>query len=176
MTLHENEHIIIIVHTLTAIFLKHLANTSFMASFKAWAESHSGHSPWACILLPCPTRYFAVYYSGLGFIPNAFLLSGRLLTNVQVNNTTTLHDICAHMYIHHIGITILLFFLHIFHSSLLTRSEIYNPRNPLASPRSQIWNINSKNGYLERMLTGQRIICFHLDLYIWKKTYSRIRL
>jgi hypothetical protein len=41
-------------------------------------------------------------------MPNALLLSGRLLTNVEVNNITMLHDICAHMYIHHIGITILL--------------------------------------------------------------------
>jgi hypothetical protein len=36
------------------------------------------------------------------------LLSGWLLTNVQVNNITTLHDTHGHMYIHHIGITILL--------------------------------------------------------------------
>jgi hypothetical protein len=36
------------------------------------------------------------------------LLSGWLLTNVQVNNITTLHDTHEHMYIHHIGITILL--------------------------------------------------------------------
>ncbi len=38
------------------------------------------------------------------------LLSGWLLTNVQVNNTTTLYDTQGHTYIHHIGITILLFF------------------------------------------------------------------
>ncbi len=117
MTLHENEHIIITVHTWTAIFLKHLENTSFMASFQAWTEPHSCLSLWACILLPCPTQYLPVYYSGSGFTPNIFLLSGRLLTNVQVNNITTLHAICAHMYVHHIGITILLFFLHIFYSS-----------------------------------------------------------
>jgi hypothetical protein len=36
------------------------------------------------------------------------LLSGWLLTNVQVNNITTLHDTHGHIYIHHIGITILL--------------------------------------------------------------------
>jgi hypothetical protein len=77
----------------------------------------SGLSLSACILLPCPTQYLAVYFSGSGFTPNAFLLSGWLLTNLQVNNITTLHDICAHMYIHPIGITILLSFLHIFHSS-----------------------------------------------------------
>ncbi len=50
------------------------------------------------------------------------LLSRWLLTNVQVNNTTTLYDTHEHTYIHHIGITILLssfllFFLHFFHLS-----------------------------------------------------------
>jgi hypothetical protein len=44
------------------------------------------------------------------------LLSGWLLTNVQVNNLITLHDTHGHTYIHHIGITILLFFLHFFYS------------------------------------------------------------
>jgi hypothetical protein len=97
--------------------LEHLANMSFMASFQAWTESLSSLSLWACILLPHPTQYLAVYYSRSGFTPNAFLLSGWLLTNVQVNIITMLHNICAHMYIHHIGITILLFFLHVFHSS-----------------------------------------------------------
>jgi hypothetical protein len=38
------------------------------------------------------------------------LLPGWLLTNVIVNNTTTLYDTHGHTYIHHIGITILLFF------------------------------------------------------------------
>ncbi len=41
---------VITVHTWTAICLKHLANTSFMASFQAWTESHSGLSLWACIM------------------------------------------------------------------------------------------------------------------------------
>ncbi len=38
------------------------------------------------------------------------LLSGWLLTNVQVNNITMLHNTHGHTYIQHIGITILLFF------------------------------------------------------------------
>jgi hypothetical protein len=108
---------IITVHAWTAIFLEHLTNTSFMASFQAWTEPLSDLSLSACILLPCPTQYLAIYYNGLGFMPNAFLLSGWLLTNVQVNIITKLHDICAHMCIHHISITILLFFLHNFHYS-----------------------------------------------------------
>ncbi len=78
---------------------------------------NSGLSLWAYILLPCSTQYLAIYLNGSGLTPNAFLLSGWLLTNVQVNNITMLHDICAHMYTHHIGITILLFLLHFFHSS-----------------------------------------------------------
>jgi hypothetical protein len=36
------------------------------------------------------------------------LLSRRLLTNVQVNNITTLYDTHGHTYIHHIGISIIL--------------------------------------------------------------------
>ncbi len=44
------------------------------------------------------------------------LLSGWLFTSVQVNNIIMLHDTHGHTYIHHIGITILLFFLHFFHS------------------------------------------------------------
>ncbi len=38
------------------------------------------------------------------------LLSGWLLTNVQVNNTAMLHDTHGHTYKHHIGIAILLLF------------------------------------------------------------------
>ncbi len=112
-----HEYMMITVQTWTAVFLEHLAISSFMVSFQAWTESLSGLFLWACFLLPCLIQYLAVYLSGLGFTPNAFLLSGWLLTNVQVNNITTLHDICAHMYIHYIGITILLFLLHFFHSS-----------------------------------------------------------
>ncbi len=50
------------------------------------------------------------------------LLSGWLLTNVQVNNIIMLHDTHGHIYIHHIGITILLFFLHFFHSLWLVQT------------------------------------------------------
>ncbi len=67
------------------------------------------------VAMPNPVSYCLL--SGSGFTPDAFLLSGWLLTNVQVKNTTTLLDICAHMYIHHIGISMLLSSLHIFHSS-----------------------------------------------------------
>jgi hypothetical protein len=40
--------------------------------------------------------------------PTPSLRSRRLLTNVQVNNITTLHDTHIYTYIHHTGITILL--------------------------------------------------------------------
>ncbi len=62
------------------------------------------------------SQYLAVSYSGSGFTPNAFLLSGWLLTNVQVNNITTPHDICAHMYIHHFALR--------FFSSFYTSSNL----------------------------------------------------
>jgi hypothetical protein len=113
-TLQDIEHIIITVHTWTAIFLKRLANTSFMALFQAWTEPHSGLSLRACIMLPCPTQYLAVYYSGSGFTPNALLQSGWLLTNVQVNNITRTTYVHTCIYI---TLVLLFFFLHIFHSS-----------------------------------------------------------
>jgi hypothetical protein len=43
------------------------------------------------------------------------LLSGWLLTSIQVNNIITLYDTHGHTYIHHMRITILLFFLYFFH-------------------------------------------------------------
>ncbi len=58
------------------------------------------HAPF-CILLFVP--------NGSGFtLPFPSLLSGWLLTNVQVSNTTKLYDTHRHAYIHHISITILL--------------------------------------------------------------------
>jgi hypothetical protein len=60
--------------------------------------------------LPWPIQYLAVRSNGSGFTLNPSLLSGRLLTNVQVNNITTQHDTHGHTYLHHIGITILLVF------------------------------------------------------------------
>jgi hypothetical protein len=117
MTLHENEHTVITVHTWTAIFLEHLVNTSFLPrsrlELSPFLASPSEHAS-CCHAQP---SIFAVYLSWSSFTPNAFLLSRWLLANVWVNYITTLHDICAHMYIHHISITILLSFLHIFHSS-----------------------------------------------------------
>ncbi len=58
-----------------------------------WSPSPSMH------VLPCPTQYLAVYLNWSGFTPNAFL-SGWLLTNVQVNNITTLHDTHGHTHIY----------------------------------------------------------------------------
>ncbi len=66
---------------------------------------------------------------------NPLLLSGWLLTNVQVNNTTTLHDTHRHTYIHHIGITILLPFYT--SSTLLGRLA-----GPDSSCRIQFWSTN----------------------------------
>jgi hypothetical protein len=63
---------IITVHTWTAVFLKRLANTSFMASFRAKTEPHSVLSLQACILLQRPARYLAVYCNGSSFTPSTF--------------------------------------------------------------------------------------------------------
>jgi hypothetical protein len=117
MTLHENEHITITVHTWTTIFLEHLANMSFMASFQAWTESLSGLSLWACILLPRPTQYPAVYYSRVGFhtyhLP-AIWVASHLCTSKH-HNTVTRH-MYTHVYTSHRHYYSSLL-LHIFHSS-----------------------------------------------------------
>ncbi len=57
-----------------------------------------------------PIQYLAVCPNGSDFNLTPSLLSERLLTDVQVNNITTLHDTHGHTYIHHISITILLLF------------------------------------------------------------------
>ncbi len=48
--------------------------------------------PWACILLPRPTRSLAVNCNSSSFTPSTPLLYGWLLTKVQANITTTLHN------------------------------------------------------------------------------------
>ncbi len=72
---------------------------------------------WASFWSPSPNVFLVCYdpSSILLFVPTDWvshlspsLLSGRLLTNVQVNNITTQHDTHGHKYIHHISITILL--------------------------------------------------------------------
>ncbi len=76
MILQNDKHRIITVHTWTAVFLKHLANTSFIALFQAKTEPHSGLTIWSCILLPRPTQYLAVYCNGSSFTPSAFCYLG----------------------------------------------------------------------------------------------------
>jgi hypothetical protein len=79
------------IHTWTAVFLRHLANTSFMASLQAQTEPYSGltHEHASCchaqLVSCCLLQRFK-------FHTQHFLLSGWLLTNVQVNIITTLHD------------------------------------------------------------------------------------
>ncbi len=60
--------------------------------------------------MPWPIQYLNVCPNGSGFTPNPFTVVGRLLTSVQVKNTTTLHDTHGCTYMHHISITILLIF------------------------------------------------------------------
>ncbi len=74
-----------------------------------WPHSMSMH------LVATPNPVSCCLLQGFKFHP-CFLLSGWLLTNVQVNITTTLHDTChTCIYVHHTSITINFFFLHIFH-------------------------------------------------------------
>jgi hypothetical protein len=103
----------ITVHTWTAVFLRHLVNTFFMASFGAWTEPHSGL--WACILLPCPTQYLSVYCNGSSFTPSAFAIwvASHWCTSKHHNNPTRHME---HVYLHHINTTIHpFFFLHVFY-------------------------------------------------------------
>ncbi len=70
------------------------------------------------------------------FHTQRLLLSGGLLTNVQVNIITTLHNIWhTSMYIHHISITIHFFFPYIFHSP----GQAGCP--PLATSATEIFHI-----------------------------------
>jgi hypothetical protein len=77
-------------------------------------------------LVAMPNSLSSCFYSGWGFTPNAFLLSGWLLTNVQVNNIT-LHDICAHMYILYITSALLFFSSFYTSSNLLGRVADSDP-------------------------------------------------
>jgi hypothetical protein len=65
---------------------------------------------WASCWSPWPIQYRTVYSNGSDFSLTPSFPSGRLLTNVQVNNITMLHGTLGHTYIHHIVITILLLF------------------------------------------------------------------
>jgi hypothetical protein len=69
-------------------------------------------SPFPSVLLVCPGPFSILLYVPTDRISRLTpsLPSGRLLTNVQVNNITTLHGTHEHTYIHHIGITVLLLF------------------------------------------------------------------
>ncbi len=60
----------------------------------------------SCLLCPSRILLFVPTDRVSHLYPSS--LSGGLLTNVQVNNITTLHDTHGHTYIHHIGITIVL--------------------------------------------------------------------
>jgi hypothetical protein len=94
-----------LVHTWTAVFLEHLANTSFMALIQAKTKPPSGLPLHVYFMLPRLIRYLAVRVSHL---PLHCYLGGFSLMYKQ----TTKQRYTTHMdtHIHHIGITILLFF------------------------------------------------------------------
>ncbi len=62
-----------------------------MASFQAQTKPHSGLSLWACILLPHPSGIL-LFIATVQVSHPRLPLSGWLLTNVQVNIITMLHD------------------------------------------------------------------------------------
>ncbi len=74
---------------------------------------------WASFWSPSPNVFLVCYGPSSILLfestdrvlhPTPSLLPRQLLTNVQVNNITTLHDTHGHTNIHHISITILLSF------------------------------------------------------------------
>jgi hypothetical protein len=101
-------------------------------------------SPSSNVFLVCYGPFSILLFVSTDWVshPIPSLLSRRLLTNVQVNNITTLHDTHGHTNIHHIGITILLPFytsstlldsrlvqtLPIWHNTVLDTSSVEVPR------------------------------------------------
>ncbi len=84
--------------------------------------------------------------NGSDFTPHAFLVSGWFLTNVQVNNITTLHDTHGHIYI----TSALLFF-----SSPCTSSTLFGrPASSNSSHLTQVCNINSFSTWQPRYYTA----------------------
>ncbi len=137
---------IYLVHIWTAIFLEHLANTSFMASIQDWTETLVAtfmssllvyFGP-PSILLSVPTDHVSC---------SPFPASWQLNTNVQVNNMAALHHIYTgtHIYLHHIYITI--------HALLHTTST------PLGRPAG---SDSDKNVH------HKTIICKYLHIHVLK--------
>jgi hypothetical protein len=114
----RRECTIITIHTWTAIFLKHLANTSFMASLQTQTEPHFGLTLWACILLSRPARYLAVYCNGLSFTPSAFYNLGCF----SLMYCTSKHHDTTHTCIY---ITLVLLFISSFYTSSIFLGRRY---------------------------------------------------
>jgi hypothetical protein len=87
------------------------------------------------------------------------LLSGWLLTDVQVNNITTLHDTHGHIYIHHIGITILL--------PSYTSSPILG--RPAGTDPSRLIHV-VLDKYRIPLICGQFISSYSNQTLSWKRT------
>ncbi len=79
------------VHTWTAVFLWHLVNTSFMASF--WAYTDPALVP-SCEHASCchASSVYNCLWQRFKFHPTVFCYLGLLLTNVWVNITTVIYD------------------------------------------------------------------------------------
>ncbi len=100
-----------------------------MASFQAQTEPHSHLTLWACILLPCPAGIL-LFIATVQVSHPRLLLSGWLLTNVQVNIITMLHDTSAHVFTSHLYCYSFLLSIHLLFSWAgwlpSTRSIRYN--------------------------------------------------
>jgi hypothetical protein len=122
------------VRTWTAIFLEHLANTSFMASIQVWTETLAAllQEYSSCLFLAHPVSCCLLQRPMFHTHPS--LPAGELSTNVQVNNMAALHRIYTdtHAYLHHIYITI--------HALLHTSSTLLGrPVGSDPSRLSQCW-------------------------------------
>ncbi len=123
-TMHKHTILQDIVHKLLYI-LEQQSSWSTSGICPSWPHSRHKLSPMLASLYEhascCHAQPSILLFIVTGQVSHlAPSESGWLLTNVQVNITTTLYDTwhtCT--YIHHISITIHFFFLHIFHSSWL---------------------------------------------------------
>jgi hypothetical protein len=81
------------VHTWTAVFLEHLANTSLVASIHGQAEPLAGSLSQVYSCLLWSTQYLTICSNSSCFALNPFLAYWWPSTSVQVNNMSALHHI-----------------------------------------------------------------------------------
>ncbi len=122
-------------------------------------------SPFPSVFLVCPSPFSILLFVQTDRVSHLTpsLLSGRLLTNVQVNNITTLHDTLGYTYIHHISITILLLFYT--SSTLLGRS---------AGPDPSVWHRTYLPNYF--LFPFRRLKINHITVENMQLILSKVQL